>query len=330
MKFTIRMNDKVMLYSKESTPVKQFEQAMKHMDDIQGMRKRASETAANVIAQSIEEDMILVIFGSNHIERAGKGLDETQKICEAIFRGEHVEERPRSEEYEKRLREWINSKRDPKEFEADMIRSRNEVIQHAKALQLITQKVVTDGEPITEKLLKETHKILIQGVNHAKYGTAWQDYAGKYRGDVRDPESNAMGVEVHARGTNFTPVKRVPDAMKGLIKEFNKDMEQAEKDGALDPYTLAAKYSARFVCIHPFFDGNGRVCRLLLNAILLKYAGIVVSIGEHDEERKDYLDIKRRYSRDMEGEGEFAAMVLNRATLRLKNISDKVRAALNL
>ena len=61
------MSDNVMLYSKESTPVKQFEQAMKHMDDIQGMRKRASETAANVIAQSIEDDMILVIFGINHI-----------------------------------------------------------------------------------------------------------------------------------------------------------------------------------------------------------------------------------------------------------------------
>ena len=59
-------------------------------------------------------------------------------------------------------------------------------------------------------------------------------------GDVRDLESN------------FTPVKRVLDAMKGLIEEFHKDMEQAEKDGALDPYTLAAKYSARFLCIHPF------------------------------------------------------------------------------
>ena len=84
------------------------------------------------------------------------------------------------------------------------------------------------------------HKILIQGANHAKYGTAWQNYAGKYLGDVRDLE------------TNFTPVKRVLDAMKGLIEEFHKDMEQAEKDGALDPYTLAAKYSARFLCIHPF------------------------------------------------------------------------------
>lgn len=52
-------------------------------------------------------------------------------------------------------------------------------------------------------------------------------------------------------------------------------------------------------------------------------------IGEYDEEREDYLEIKRRYSRDMEGEGEFAAMVLNRATLRLKNISDKVRATLD-
>lgn len=67
MKFTIRMSDNMMLYSKESMPVKQFEQTMKHMDDIQGMRKRASETAANMIVQSIEEDTILVIFGSNHI-----------------------------------------------------------------------------------------------------------------------------------------------------------------------------------------------------------------------------------------------------------------------
>lgn len=56
------------------------------------------------------------------------------------------------------------------------------------------------------------------------------------------------------------------------------------------------------------------------------HAGIVVPIGEHDEERKEYLEIKKRYFADGEDEDEFAAMVLKRATLRLKTIRDKLSA----
>lgn len=115
--------------------------------------------------------------------------------------------------------------------------------------------------------------------------------------------------------------------MANLVARLNADIAEAERTKSLDPYTLAARYRGKFVCVHPFLDGNGRMCRLLLNAILLKYAGVVVPIREHEGERKEYLDIKRRYSGDGEDEGEFAAMVLKRATERLKTIRDKLLGA---
>jgi Fic family protein len=39
----------------------------------------------------------------------------------------------------------------------------------------------------------------------------------------------------------------------------------------LRPIELAAVFHHKIVCIHPFFEGNGRVARLLMNCILLKH-----------------------------------------------------------
>ncbi|MBV5323390.1 Fic family protein, partial [bacterium] len=93
---------------------------------------------------------------------------------------------------------------------------------------------------------------------------------------------------------------------------------------SIDPFSLAAKYSMEFVQIHPFRDGNGRMCRIILNAILCRYAGIIVPIGEHDEERDEYLGIKRRASQEMEGHGEYASYVLKRSLTRLRALKKKM------
>ena len=46
-----------------------------------------------------------------------------------------------------------------------------------------------------------------------------------------------------------------------------------------------------FVNIHPFIDGNGHTCRLILNSMLLKYGSFLVSIGEQGDDRLTYLNI---------------------------------------
>ena len=81
-----------------------------------------------------------------------------------------------------------------------------------------------------------------------------------------------------------------------MITEYKRDVDAANLAGHLDPYMLAAKYRHKFVNIHPFIDGNGRTCRLILNAILLAYAGVVVPLGETESDREIYLSVACRAS----------------------------------
>uniref|UniRef100_A0A8H7NCS3 Fido domain-containing protein n=1 Tax=Bionectria ochroleuca TaxID=29856 RepID=A0A8H7NCS3_BIOOC len=100
---------------------------------------------------------------------------------------------------------------------------------------------------------------------------------------------------------------RVPYAMQNMIKGLQSDLREAEKLGDIDPVGLAAKYCHIFVNIHPFLNGNGRLCRLILNSILLKYSGTLACIGHMEDDRDEYLRIassasyREQNSRNLDG-----------------------------
>lgn len=88
---------------------------------------------------------------------------------------------------------------------------------------------------------------------------------------------------------------------------------------------LAAKYCDRLVVIHPFLDGNGRICRFILNAILLKYSGILVNVGEHDQRREDYT-MAQAESREVGGHaGPLGTIVLREASKTLRRLRERLR-----
>lgn len=74
------------------------------------------------------------------------------------------------------------------------------------------------------------------------------------------------------RNVKTTPPEKVQEEMDKLISwyEANKNKEH--------PLRLAAEFHGRFEKIHPFEDGNGRVGRILINAILLEngYPPIII------------------------------------------------------
>ncbi len=80
----------------------------------------------------------------------------------------------------------------------------------------------------------------------------------------------------------FTPPNQVKSAMGDLI-----DWYRAKEREGEHPIIIAATFHYRFVRIHPFDDGNGRMARLLMNMILIKH-GYTVSLIRHDD-RDGYL-----------------------------------------
>lgn len=55
--------------------------------------------------------------------------------------------------------------------------------------------------------------------------------------------------------------------MTDLVDWYN----QEERRGLLSPVELAALFHYRYIRIHPFEDGNGRIARLLVNFILTRH-----------------------------------------------------------
>ena len=70
----------------------------------------------------------------------------------------------------------------------------------------------------------------------------------------------------------FTAPDQVKPAMGDLIDWYRRAESQSEH-----PIVIAATFHYRFVRIHPFDDGNGRMARLLMNMILIRH-GYTVAI----------------------------------------------------
>ncbi len=78
----------------------------------------------------------------------------------------------------------------------------------------------------------------------------------------------------------FTPPDQVKPAMGDLIDWYRRQENEGEH-----PIIIAATFHYRFIRIHPFDDGNGRMARLLMNMILIKhgYTVAVVPVEEKDQ-----------------------------------------------
>lgn len=97
----------------------------------------------------------------------------------------------------------------------------------------------------------------------------------------------------------FTLPGDVPDKMHELMNWLNVEREKMQRHDkeALHPVTLALEFHLRYVTIHPFYDGNGRTCRILTNILLIAYGYPPIYIKE--QERQPYM----QYIADIQGYG---------------------------
>lgn len=118
-----------------------------------------------------------------------------------------------------------------------------EVKNHQAALQYLFNFIEKENK-IDKKLILRLHSMLMNGI---------RDDAGFFRNH---------GVRIVGSNVPTANFLKIPILIDDLIKDINKPRK--------DIITLTANIHTRFEQIHPFSDGNGRIGRLIMTAMLLK------------------------------------------------------------
>lgn len=136
-----------------------------------------------------------------------------------------------------------------------------EVLNYRRALNYAVDNMrtidscATDKLPLSNRLIKNIHSILLNNVRGSK----------KNPGEFKKMQ-NYIG---SASTINFTPLP--PER----TNEYMSNLENFIHDETIDPLIQAALIHAQFEMIHPFQDGNGRIGRLLI-PLFFYYRGLLV------------------------------------------------------
>ncbi len=131
-----------------------------------------------------------------------------------------------------------------------------EVTNYLRAFRYVEQQVRSaDGLPISVRLLCEAHRRLLAGTRGA----------AKQPGELRRSQNWIGGT----RPGNAVFVPPPADRVPGLLAALEKYIHAARSD--LPPLVRIALVHAQFETIHPFLDGNGRLGRLLIAALLERW-----------------------------------------------------------
>lgn len=165
-----------------------------------------------------------------------------------------------------------------------------ELLNYRNAFDLVAT-YIGDGDPITEGLIREIHKRLVEGVRGNSASP------GEYR------KKQNYVVNSKTKDVIYTPppALEVPQMMQDLIVWTNDEKE-------VHPVLIAGIAQFQLVHIHPFLDGNGRTARLL-STLCLYQRGYdfkkLFTISEYyDRNRSDYyqaLQNVRQNEMDMTG-----------------------------
>ena len=257
----------------------------------------------------IRQQMADAIFGSNAIEFVGSTAKVTQRLCDLVFADKACQANlfDPGADYEEELDHAasLGRKRDL----ASVMRGRREIIQHALAFKYLVQRLVVDQEQLSERLIQRVHILLCHQTEESHIGGEYRTHAEAAKWGRREETDEEYKIRVTnflkykpgrqapPRNDNipiyeskFVGEKRVPALMAQLVEEYANDTANAHKSRSNAPM-LAAKYCSAFANIHPFEDGNGRVCRMLLNAILIKYTGLCIEIGTEFSEREKWIGL---------------------------------------
>lgn len=158
---------------------------------------------------------------------------------------------------------------------------------------LIMDGMTPSNKPASDMIEAKMHqKLFLQIITQKKQdlslGTILSWHKSFFVETKPDIAGNLRDFEVRIGGSRFIPPK--PEAVPGLLKGFF--AWYGENRNKLNPVELAALVHLKFVTIHPFGDGNGRVSRLMMNHVLNRFDYPMFDI-EYADRRSYYTALER-------------------------------------
>lgn len=146
-------------------------------------------------------------------------------------------------------------------------RDEQEVAGYADALRLIYLSY--NEIELTENNIKLLHKTLMS------HSTRDQWHMGEYKKHPNHVAAFQNGKQTQIIFETASPFE-TPQKMGQLMQLYEKTFQEEH------PLIAISDFILRFLAIHPFQDGNGRLSRVLTNLLLIKYGYDYVQYSSHE------------------------------------------------
>ena len=150
-------------------------------------------------------------------------------------------------------------------------RDEKEIVNYFKILKGLDQRI---NKPFKTSEILEIHKELMTGVNE------------KIKGLIRDKQ---VVIGIYGQGNEVIVKHNPPFHQMPLIENALSELLDWSSLTDVQPILKAGIFHHQFLYIHPFEDGNGRVCRLSTALLLLKHNYLINKYFVLD----DYYDVDR-------------------------------------
>lgn len=177
-------------------------------------------------------------------------------------------------------------------------KARFEAAGHQAALSHV-ETLADQKFPLSQVELLEIHRLI--------FARSWPEIAGRFRTE-----------NIEITETSYLPPhwRQVPPLIYQALGALNYRLAELDQDDVRGVVELAAQAHYDIAAIHPFWDGNGRVARLVLNYVF-RYFDLPYVVIPH-EERDRYLDALEAANRgDMVPFTDFVAEQYGRSLDRL-------------
>jgi len=165
-------------------------------------------------------------------------------------------------------------------------RDEQEVAGYAEAMEHVF--AAWESIPLTENYIKQLHQVLLQ----------FSSKDDRHRGQYKTLDNHVQATDENGQVLGIVFETATPFDTPRLMEELTVETKAALEENALHPLIVIGAFIVRFLAIHPFQDGNGRLSRVLTTLLLLRagYAYVPYSSLESIvEENKEsyYLALRR-------------------------------------